>query len=179
MTERKGGREHATRGRLKAGSEVKCEVSSRDGFRESPRLGRGRQGRQREGISESDSLSEDRINRVHEVSEEVTWLLSREQLLLVICLLLSRLPFVIPARVRGLPRRTGIEGIQEKRTKRGGESEGGEEGESGDNNGKRAVTFDSSVLYMMRFVGRVRNTRGPLPPDSFIISRHVILDWEQ
>lgn len=30
------------------------------------------------GISESDSLSEDRINRVHEVSEEVTWLLSRE-----------------------------------------------------------------------------------------------------
>lgn len=32
------------------------------------------------GISESDSLSEDRINRVHEVSEEVTWLLPRTTL---------------------------------------------------------------------------------------------------
>jgi len=50
------------------------------------------------------------------------------------------------------------------------EPEEGEEGESGDNNGKGAVTFDSSVLYMMRFVGRVCNTQGPLPPDSFIIS---------
>jgi len=131
MTERKGGREHATRGRLKAGSKVKCGVSSRETGSERVRdLGEGE--RQRGGISESDSLSEDRINRVHEVSEEVTWLLSREQLLLIICLLLSRLrtvPFVIPARVRGLkPRRTGIEGIQEKRTERGGESEEGEEG---------------------------------------------------
>lgn len=54
----------------------------------------------------------------------------------------------------------------------GGKSEEGEKGGSGDNNGKGAVTFDSSVLYMMRFVGRafVGNTRGPLPPDSFIIS---------
>ncbi|KYQ54567.1 hypothetical protein ALC60_06591 [Trachymyrmex zeteki] len=51
---------------------------------------------ERRGV-ESDSLSEDRINRVHEVSEEVTWLL-REQLPLVICLLLSQ--FLSPSSCR-------------------------------------------------------------------------------
>jgi len=47
------------------------------------------------------------------------------------------------------PRRPGTEGIQEKETERGGELKEGEEGGSGDNNGKGAVTFDCSVLYMM------------------------------
>lgn len=105
-------------------------------------------------ISESDSLNEDRINRVHEVSEEVTWLLSREQLPLVICLLLSRLravPFVVPARVHGLnpvePKEACPPKIsEEKETERGGESERDGEGGSGDNSSKGAVTFDSSCL---------------------------------
>lgn len=101
---------------------TRCGTSSeRKREREKVRERRAARGRRR-GTSESDSLNEDRINRVHEVSEEVTWLLSREQLPLVICLLLSRLravPFVVPARVRGLnpvePRRPGAEGAFEKR----------------------------------------------------------------
>ncbi|KYM81401.1 hypothetical protein ALC53_08169 [Atta colombica] len=108
-----GGREEEDQSTRRRRTERERE-RERENPQDSERTGR----RQRGGISESDSLTEDRINRVHEVSEEVTWLLLREQLPLVICLLLSQSScrsFCCPVHVRGLNsvelRRPGTEGI--------------------------------------------------------------------
>lgn len=71
------------------------------------------------GVSENDSR-EDRINRVREVTEEVTWLSPVENSSLSSCVSFSRLcdaPFVVPARVLAtlnlLPKRLAHEGIGE------------------------------------------------------------------
>lgn len=134
-------------------------------------------------ISESDSLSGDRINRVHEVSEEVTCGFCRENNSLPSFVSFSRVsqcagPFVVSrARVRmhrGLspcgcePRRPGhSEGIREKEAEKGG-------GGSEDNNGKGAVTFDSGLSCTRCALSDAFVISGgggsSLPPDFFIIS---------